>query len=234
MKIHRFYVGKINTKMGLLELDNNIWIHDERLLQQWLYVLRFRVGDQLVLFNEQTERLYEISKIEAPHSVNLSLLTEQKRILPKVHVYLLWALLKKDNNELIIQKATELGVRNFVPIIAERSQKTDLNLERAKKIIIEATEQCGRADIAEIREPILLGEALAEYQSLPLYVCDRGESTTNIDQLEKMGLLIGPEGGWSEAEKALFKKLNLPVLNIASFTLRAETAAIIAVSKLLQ
>ena len=176
----------------------------------------------------------KLSRLRRQLSVNLSLLTEQKRILPKIHVYLLWALLKKDNNELIIQKATELGVRNFVPIIAERSQKTSLNIDRAKKIIIEATEQCGRADIAEIREPILISEALAEYQDLPLYVCERGEYATNIDQLKKIGLLIGPEGGWSDAEKALFNKLNLAVLNIASFTLRAETAAIIAVSKLLQ
>jgi 16S rRNA (uracil1498-N3)-methyltransferase len=162
------------------------------------------------------------------------MVTEQARTIPATHVYLLWALLKSDKNDWVIQKATELGVRNFVPIISDRSQKTNINIERSNKIIIEASEQCGRSDIAEIREPISVREAISEYKETPLIVCERGEDKTEKIILNKVAILVGPEGGWSETEKELFKQNDLKTINIAKFTLRAETAAIVAVSKLLQ
>jgi RsmE family RNA methyltransferase len=133
MKLHRFYVGNVHDKSGPLELDYKLWVDDENIVKQWLSVLRFKVGDQLVLFNDESERLYKIINIENPHSVKLQLVTEQNRKLPKKHVYLLWSLLKNDKNDFILQKATELGVRNFVPILAARTTKTGFNLARAKK-----------------------------------------------------------------------------------------------------
>ena len=147
----------------------------------------------------------------------------------------MWGILKKDKNDFVLQKATELGVRNFVPLITSRSQKKDINIERAKKIIKEASEQCGRSDIPEIREPITLHEALNEYTEFPLFVCQKTDIYQDkLQNIDKFGLLIGPEGGWSDAEIMQFKTHKLKTINIADFTLRAETAAIIAVAKLLQ
>jgi 16S rRNA (uracil1498-N3)-methyltransferase len=234
MTTHRFYVEEIHDKSGKLELDKDIWVHDSKLLNRWLKVLRLSVDEQIVLFNNQTERLYQIQKIEFPHSVHLVMVTEQKRTLPATHVYLLWSLLKNDKNDWVLQKATELGVRNFVPIISERSQKTDINIDRSKKIIIEASEQCGRSDIPDIREPILLSEAISEYKSTPLLVCEKGDDGLAEVNYEKVALLVGPEGGWSDKEKLLFAQSSLATISIAKFTLRAETAAIIAAAKLLQ
>jgi 16S rRNA (uracil1498-N3)-methyltransferase len=233
MKIHRFYVGGIHDKAGPLELDQKIWVNEEALFNQWVRVLRFRVGDQLVLFNDDEERLYKIANIEQPHSVRLELITEQTRKLPKKHVYLMWSLLKKDNNDLVLQKGTELGVRNFVPIIADRSVKTGFDPDRARKIMIEAAEQCGRADIPAIREPISIDEAINEYKDLPLLVCEQGEQKQSLSKLDKMGVLIGPEGGWSNRESELFKQNNLAFIDIADFTLRAETAAVVATTHVL-
>jgi 16S rRNA (uracil1498-N3)-methyltransferase len=235
MKLHRFYVEGMHNKWGPIELEQKVWIHDEHLLNQLLRVLRYRVGDKLVLFNNETERLYEIHAIEQPHSVGLVLVTEMERKLPTAHVYLLWSLLKKDKNDWVLQKATELGVRNFVPILADRSEKTGFDVDRAHKIIVEAAEQCGRSDIPEVREPITIDEALTEYSDkIQLIICEQGESASLQPQNSTpVGVLVGPEGGWSDREKELFGASNLTHLAISGFTLRAETAAVVAVSKVL-
>jgi 16S rRNA (uracil1498-N3)-methyltransferase len=235
MKLHRFYTGNIKDKSGRLELSGEIWVHDKDLLNQWLYVLRFKVGDELILFNEESEKLYEITKIESFISVGLKLKTSEYRQLPSKHVYLMWSLLKNDKNDFIVQKATELGVRNFVPLITDRSQKLDFNIERARKISIEASEQCGRADIADIREPVTLMEALAEYKDITMIICEKTNAIIkDIENINKIALFIGPEGGWSASEMALFESRQLLHLNISDFTLRSETAAIVAAAKLLQ
>jgi 16S rRNA (uracil1498-N3)-methyltransferase len=144
-------------------------------------------------------------------------------------------LFKKDNNELILQKATEAGVSNFVPILSERSIKTGFNLERAHKIVIEASEQCGRSNIPEVREPIHLEKALEQYREhLTFLVCQQEKSPDlKLKDSEKYGLLIGPEGGWSESELAFFEKNEFQHIALGDFVFRAETAAIVAVSKLL-
>lgn len=234
MKLHRFYIKEIHNKYGDIPFGETLWVHDEKILQQWLKVLRYRVGDELIIFNDEEERLYKTEVINED-SVKLQLVTQLERKVPVKKVYLLWSVLKKDKNDWVLQKATELGVHKFVPLIADRSEKTGLNIDRAKKIIIEAAEQCGRSDIPLIREPILLQEAVNEYSNkLQLVVCEQeGEPQTTFNQLDELGLLIGPEGGWSDNEKNLFAINKLGHINISQFTLRAETAAVVGVAKMM-
>jgi 16S rRNA (uracil1498-N3)-methyltransferase len=234
MKIHRFYASNIKNKLGSLELDKNIWIHDQSLLTQWLGVLKFKIGSQLVLFDDQSERLYEITQIESSQSVNLSMLTEQKRILPQKHIYLLWALSENDENERIIQKSTELDVRNFIPVITNKNQNTVFDIRSAREIIIKTSEQCGRADIADIREPIFLAEALAEYQNLPLFICGASKTAPNLNVLNKIGFLIGPPDGWPDKDKELVDSKHLPAVNVNDSDLKTEEDAILAALKLIQ
>lgn len=236
MKIHRFFVGGMHDKNGEINLDQQLWIHDNQLINQWVKVLRLKVGERLMLFNGNKDNIYTITKIEYPHSVLLDCVTESVRQLPSKHIYLFWSLLKKNNNEWILQKATELGVRNFVPIIADRSEKTALDTDRAGKIIIEACEQCGRSDIPDIREPISIMAAVDEYRDMvSLFIGECGENYIKKEHIsKKMGVLIGPEGGWSDAEKQLFAVNNIPHINLSQFTLRAETAAIVATAELLR
>ena len=139
-------------------------------------------------------------------------------------------MLKNDKNEKKKKKATELGVHKLVPIIAKRTEKTFFDTERAQKIIIEATEQCGRADLPQVREPIMLAEAIAEYKETPLLVCEQHNSApVNLQEQPAVALLVGPEGGWADEEKQLFTQYKLNYIAISAFTLRAETAAILAV-----
>jgi 16S rRNA (uracil1498-N3)-methyltransferase len=144
-------------------------------------------------------------------------------------------LLKKDKNDWVLQKCTELGVSNFIPLLADRSEKTGFNLERAEKIVIEAAEQCGRSDIPTVREPILVETAIAELKyTVQLYICEQ-DGPDIVETTEgSLGVLIGPEGGWTDREKSLFTDNGLKHLNLHDFTLRAETAAVTAVTKLLQ
>lgn len=233
MKLHRFYVGDD------MELKHDFWVHDKRLLHQWLRVLRLRAGEQIVLFDGVThDRLYKIVETNE-REAHLQHVTDFERKLPKKEIYLLWSLLKKDKNDWVLQKCTELGVSHFIPLLADRCERSDLSqsrLERWKKIIIEAAEQCGRSDIPNVREPIHIQTALDELKNkATLYICE--EQATDNRQLttqNTVGILIGPEGGWSDDEKELFKQQNLQHLNLHDFTLRAETAAVSAVGKLLQ
>lgn len=231
MRVHRFYTGT-----GL-ELTHDFWLHDERLIHQWRNVLRMQPGQELVLFDGVGEdRLYKIVEL-TDKEAHLEMVTELARKTPAKEVYLLWSLLKKDKNDWVLQKCTELGVSHFVPLLTERTEKTGFDIERAEKIVVEAAEQCGRSDIPSIREPINITTAIAELKDRSnLYVCEQSDETkdSGLGTRDSSGVLIGPEGGWSDAEKKLFIDQGLKHLNLHDFTLRAETAAVAAATKLLQ
>lgn len=228
MRLHRFYVG------GDIKLAKDFWLHDEKLLWQWNKVLRFGPNQQVILFDgEKTERLYNVAEISKKEA-HLKLITTIAIKKPRRRIYLFWSLLKKENNEYIIQKCTEIGVSNFIPIISERTIKKEFNYERAQKIAIEASEQCGRSSIPDIREPIHLQKAIEEYKGkIKLLACHQGSKSPDRPDEEKVGIFIGPEGGWSNVEQQMFSAANVEGLDLGEFVLRAETAAIVASSKLL-
>lgn len=226
MKLHRFYVG------DSVELTHKTWLHDERLLHQWRRVLRFELGREVVLFDGKgTDRLYRITKLDKDEA-GLELVTELEPKLPKREIYLLWSLLKKDKNDWVLQKCTELGVSHFVPLISDRSEKTGFDTERAERIVMEAAEQCGRSDIPVVRESIGVQAALEQLSAkAELYICERDtadEATSGGD--DPIGIFIGPEGGWSDHEKRLFADSQVRHMSLHDFTLRAETACVTAVS----
>ena len=230
MKLHRFYLP--NT-----DLTHEFWMDDERLFHQWSKVLRFEVGRELVLFNDKREeRLYRIERY-GDNAVKLVLVTEREPQMPKRELYLCFALLKKDKNEWVLQKATELGVRHFIPLLTERTEKTGFDVERAEKIVIEASEQCGRTDIPRVREPLSVESLIRELEGkAELYVAEQG-SPSEISNIkyqisQPLAVLIGPEGGWSDGEKQLFQDRQVKHLALSDFTLRAETAAIAAATLL--
>lgn len=222
MKLHRFYTGSQQ------KLEHDFWLHDPELLKQWNRVLRFRTGDEVVLFDGlQHERLYKIIELSLSEA-HLQMITEFQPKHPKREVYLLWSSLKKDKNDWVLQKATELGVSHFWPLLADRSEKTGFNVDRAKKIVIEAAEQCGRSDIPSIREPLTIESALNEIRNkAAVYICEQ-QGGDAVEDTHAIAVLVGPEGGWSDSEKNIFKKDNLKHLDLHDFTLRAETAAVAA------
>ncbi len=231
MRVHRFYIDPADGT----ELKHDFWLHDERLIHQWRNVLRFTTGQEVVLFDgHESERLYKLAEL-TDREAHLQLITDYVRKTPSKEIYLFWSLLKKDKNDWVLQKCTELGVSHFVPLLADRSEKTGFNIVRAAKIVIEAAEQCGRSDIPVVREPMTIATALADFKDkVPLYICEQEGADELASDLNAIAILIGPEGGWSDKEKEAFIKANVKHLNLHDFTLRAETACIAAVTKLIQ
>lgn len=229
MKLHRFYVKD-------MELTQIFWMQDKNLFHQWTRVLRFETGREVVLFNDHhEERLYRIAKI-GDNAVHLELVTELVGKTPQTEVYLCFALLKKDKNDWVLQKGTELGVRHFIPLLTDRTEKTGFDVDRAEKIVVEAAEQCGRVDIPRVREPIRVDSMINEIKhKVDLYIAEQGSPhllSTN-PQLP-IAVLIGPEGGWTDDEKKFFVDNEIKHLALSEFTLRAETACVTAAALLQQ
>ena len=225
MRIHRFYVSEA-------ELLDNFWFKDSATLHQWNKVLRFRNDQKVILFNSHNrEYLYEIIEL-TKSKAHLKRVADVEQILPDKDIYLFWSLLKKDKNDWVLQKSTELGVNHFMPIIADRSEKTGFNIERANKIVIEASEQCGRSNIPKIHNVMPVKDAVSLYKDkLTMFICQQGADLQNKSANE-CGLFIGPEGGWSNDELEFFNYNNILKIVLSDFTLRAETAAVVAISKM--
>ena len=234
MKIHRFFVSD-------LKLENNIILREKSLLHQWQKVLRFKPGQQVVLFDGNTQdKLYSIDNF-SDSEAHLRHMADNELMLPNRKIYLIFSLLKKDKNDWVLQKCTEIGVSHFVPLIADRSEKTGFKLERAQKIVIEASEQCGRSDIPSVRQPVSITTVISDltgkiYLNVAEQYAEHSSQFTadSIQFKNPVGIFIGPEGGWSEREKQLFKDRGIKQLALSNFTLRAETAAVTAAGKLLQ
>ncbi len=227
MKLHRFYIDT--------ELSSCLVIKDKAVLHQWTRVLRFDAGREVELFNGESSAIYEIKRLSKSEA-KLDVIKPTKAMKPKREIYLCFSLLKKDKNEWVLQKGTELGVSYFVPIISSRTEKTGWNDERAEKIVVEAAEQCGRTDVPGIISPTqlkLIRESLPS--DVNLYVAE--QSTTQISDInyhisQHIAVLIGPEGGWTDDEKVYFDENDIKAVSLSDFTLRAETAAITAVALL--
>ncbi len=232
MRIHRFYIGEKSSREIQKYGDQKMWLQDKTLMHQWSKVLKFRVGENVALFDDSTEFIYSIIQFK-PDEIVLEKVTEEKRKIPNKQLLLAWSMIKKDNNDLVLQKGTELGVTHFVPLLAERSEKTGFDEVRAHKIVIEAAEQCGRSDIPVIEELLSPEECVGRFNNhYELYVAERDSTKINTVSKKPKGVLIGPEGGWSEKELAYFKQENTLGINLSDLTLRAETAAIVAVHAL--
>ena len=230
MRLHRFYLKNLIT-------GDTFDITDRDLIHQWRSVFRYNVGSQVILFDGSgTEYLCMISSLR-----NLGATVEviQKKKMEKnarKNLWLCLSIIKKDNFELVVEKATELGVTNIVPVLSERSEKKNLNMERLQKIAIESSEQSGRGDIPIIHEVVELSD-LIKNDKLPkekIVLHPEGEYIGEF--LEKnpreLAIFIGPEGGWSDREMKEFSEHNILAISLGSQILRAETAAI-AVSSLL-
>jgi len=228
MTHHRFYIPADKR-----ELRHELWIDDPKLVHQWQKVLRFRIGDELVLFDgERHERLYRVVQL-GDKAYKLTHITDLVRQVPKRHLYLFWSILKKDKNDFVVQKCTELGVVHFIPLVTERSEVKMLDIERLLKIAVEAAEQCGRSDIPKIHEPMTLMQAVGVYaQKFPLVTASMdGQDVADVP--DTLGLLVGPEGGWSDSERDIMTTHDTSDIVLSNHVLRAETASITGAARLM-
>lgn len=226
MRLHRFYVEQ--------PLGEEVVINDVSLIQQWTKVFRYTESDSVILFNgDGRDVTYSFKTIEKKQCI-LSMGISTASYIPAKKITLYLSVIKKDNFELVVQKATELGVTTIVPIISDRSEKKNLNEERLHKIAIEAAEQCFRGDIPVILPIQKLADIFKSINEneLLLHMQMGGSSIHELTMLpsQNVSLFIGPEGGWSEQEELLFKSSSVQSISLGKTVLRAETAAIAAIS----
>jgi 16S rRNA (uracil1498-N3)-methyltransferase len=193
-------------------------------------VLRRTAGDTVRLFNAQAgEWLASIADIRKDKG-HFRLERPLRSASTQPALTLAFALLKRDATDLVLRMGTELGVTRFLPLITERTNSHRVNLERLHAIATEAAEQCERLDIPEICAPDPLAALIGAWPAgRTLFVAmermDATSARTLADAREADGLLIGPEGGWSEAERQMLaKRAFVAPVSLGSLVLRADTA----------
>ena len=200
--------------------------------------MRLKIGDTISLFNsingEWSAKIVNHNKENT--EIKVEKLIKSKK--SEIDIWLAFSPIKKNSLDMMIQKTTELGIQKFIPILSERTIVKEINTERLKKIIIEASEQSNRISIPEIKNLEPLKNFLNKFPSNgSLIFCDincEKSDLKNIFSKKKEGpvcVLVGPEGDFSEKERQLIiEKKEIISLSLASNILRAETAAIAAVT----
>ena len=198
-------------------------------------VMRLKIGSCINFFNKDGEWESEITLIQKDKvEVKFTKKIIQENNSSKIELAI--CLVKKNPMETILQKSTELGVSKIIPIVSERTEVKDLNYERARKIVIEATEQSNQLNPPEISEVKKLKDYLKNLDSsTKLLFADVNSQTIlkndNIKKRESLSILIGPEGDFSPAEReSILKVPNVKSFTISKNILRSDTAVITAIS----
>jgi 16S rRNA (uracil1498-N3)-methyltransferase len=199
-------------------------------------VLRARPGEMLRLFNgrngEWQARLTELRRGAAR-------CIAERQLRPQAtepDLWLAFALLKRAPTDLLVQKATELGAAALLPVTTERTNPERVNRDRLRAIAIEAAEQSERLTIPAIHQPRPLAALLADWPADRMLVAavERAAAPPVAPARGRpAGLLVGPEGGWTQAElDALARHPFVVAASLGPRILRAETAAIVGLALL--
>ncbi|MGY9003987.1 MAG: 16S rRNA (uracil(1498)-N(3))-methyltransferase, partial [Rhodospirillales bacterium] len=155
----------------------------------------------------------------------------------ELDIWLLFAPIKKDRTDFIIEKATELGVSKIMPVITEHTQIARVNIERLQATAIEATEQSRRLTVPEFEAAQQLQNALNNWPSsrrlIYLDETGNGQALARVlqDKTDDLAFVIGPEGGFSPSELDAMDKLTFSVgADLGPRILRAETAVVAALA----
>jgi 16S rRNA (uracil1498-N3)-methyltransferase len=219
-------------------------------------VLRLRSDDTVLLFNGRDGE-WRAGLSVAGKGIKLTLQEQVRPQSAPADLHCLFAPLKHERLDYMVQKAVEMGVSRLQPVITQHTQVSRVNLERMQANAIEAAEQCGILAIPEVSAPLTFARMLAARKPERLLVfCDEDAETTNpvaaltaarvaphamlpltmgvdANKAEPLAVLIGPEGGFSEDERDTLLKLpNIVRLSLGPRILRADTAAVAALAVL--
>lgn len=223
MRLHRF-IGAFDLTQQELSVSDTETVH------QISNVFRLGKGDRVMICDGKMKEAEAEILESAPASLRLKILNVTRNNgEPIVDVTLYCGMLKKENFEFVVQKAVETGARRIVPIFTARTVKLGLDIDRMRKISKEAAEQSGRCIIPEVSEGMAFEAALNEAAAkgkIVLYNVNAYEMRP--ETVPHVGLFIGPEGGWEDAEIELAQKNDALIVGLGSLVLRSETAVIIA------
>jgi 16S rRNA (uracil1498-N3)-methyltransferase len=226
MTLRRFYAPSENFKNETVTLD----LEQTRHLRD---VLRLRQAEKVQIFDgEGSEFSCRIETIEKKQTL-LKVVEEVSPTAPEsgLDLTLAVALLKGEKFDLVVQKAVELGAVKLAPLHTKRADvkfaDAGKKLERWRKIIVDATKQCGRAKLMEIIEPLDFENFIETTDGTRILFVERGgENFSRVKSNQKIIAVVGSEGGWETAEIEAARKNDFQIVTLNGRILRAETAAI--------
>ena len=201
-------------------------------------VLRVEAGQRYEISDNRNVYLAEIETARKEQVV-FRTLERMTAPAPAPKLILLAALFKFDRFEWMVEKATELGVAEIVPVESARSERgleraAHKRVDRWRRIALEASQQSRRAFLPEVREPVAFAEARV-FTATHRLVLDEDADAPRlvapvVNAVDSIAILIGPEGGWTEEERAEFTAAGWARASLGPLILRAETAAIAALA----
>lgn len=222
--------------------DNCIRISDKDLYRHIIKVMRKKIGEKL-LFLDENEMQYEtvITKINNS-DFEAEIKTKYKSFRKlELNLYIAQSVLNSDDQISSIQKATELGVKGIIPLYTDnccvKESVIKAKIDKWQKIASESVKQCERADIPEVFEMSYIKDILKKYDKVIVFAEKYADKnffeylkTNPVDKKEKIVIIIGPEGGFSEKEFDLFKQNNIPLITLGNLIYRADTALAAAIT----
>ncbi|MBI4276120.1 MAG: 16S rRNA (uracil(1498)-N(3))-methyltransferase [Rhizobiales bacterium] len=233
-RIPRLYVDAPLTPGGVISLDPG--------QANYLFnVLRLKPGDGVLAFNGREGEWRANLDRAGKRAAALHIGEQARKQTPPCDLHYLFAPLKHARLDYMVQKAVELGVSRLAPVLTRHAQVARVNLNRIRANAIEAAEQCGILTLPEIAEPLALSRAIDVLSpNRVLIFCDEDAETAGplaaLSTLRSGGpmplaVLIGPEGGFAEDERAqLLRRPNVVRLSLGPRILRADTAAVAALA----
>lgn len=223
-------------------LDNKIVINDSENYNHIARSLRIRKGENLLLIDENKIQ-YETIVEEITKTDIIAIIVnsyKSKRSL-SFDLYLAQSPLRSDAQTIVVEKATELGVMGIFPVCTDNcalaKDVITKKIPKWQKIMYEASKQCERADIPTCFDLISLDMLLSKFDRVIAF-CERIADKTlkdieNPKQNEKILVIVGPEGGFSEREFDLFKSKNVEMLTLGDLVLKAETAVTVGLGNII-
>jgi 16S rRNA (uracil1498-N3)-methyltransferase len=199
-------------------------------------VMRTKQGDPVKLFDGQTGEWLALAETIGKRDIILRVEGQTRPLDPVPDLWLAAAPIRRARYDLVAEKACELGVARFMPVLTQRSVVDKVNADRLRAQMIEAAEQCGRTSLPEIADPVSLKQLLASLAGdRTLFFADEEGGQPLADAARTHAgpalILIGPEGGFDDQERALIKvHAGAVSVSLGPRILRAETAAITAIS----
>ena len=214
-------------------LENSTSLLSKEHTHYLVNVMRAKRGGNVNFFNKNGEWLSEIVFLEKDR-VEVKFLSKIKENTNTLNIELAICLVKKNAMEIILQKATELGIRKIIPIISERTEVKEINFERANKIVIEATEQSNQLEPPQISEILNLKDFLNINRNKIFFAdinSDYSLEKKDFKEGETVTVLVGPEGDFSPTERELIlNDFTIVAFSLSKNILRTDTAVISAIS----
>ena len=230
LKVRIYLDKKLN-----LDLDLILEKEDAHYLTN---VMRLREGDNLFLFNSKDgEFKGEIIAFDKKN-IKVKLISKIENINKPGKISLIFSLIKSSKLDYLIQKCTEVGIKNFYPVISEKSVAKNLNIQRTEKIIKESCEQSNQLYLPAIHSIEKLEKKLKSLDKNSIvFFADINSSNKKIEEVLKNNknrefyLLIGPEGDFSLKERDLLNSMgNCIPISLGQNILRSETAAVVGLA----